>query len=82
MCSLNSAVDRRDDNATSPGAAMTVFTILELEFLTSLRRRWSALYANELTALLRELDEPYLLRPRMARRRLRRGVSRRVGRRH
>ncbi len=43
---------------------MPNFTLRDLEFLASLKHCWSRLYGNELARLLRELDEPYLLRPR------------------
>jgi hypothetical protein len=43
---------------------MSIFTMRDLEFVASLKQRWANLYVNELTRLLRELDEPYLLRPR------------------
>jgi len=43
---------------------MSIITERELEFLASLKQRWTRLYFNELARLLRELDEPYGLRPR------------------
>jgi hypothetical protein len=43
---------------------MPIVTLRDLEFLASLKQRWTRLYFNELARLLRELDEPYLMRPR------------------
>jgi hypothetical protein len=64
---------------------MSIFTMRELEFVASLKQRWTNLYFNELTRLLRELDEPYLLRPRAPLRRRPSGPSamnQRPGRKH
>jgi hypothetical protein len=43
---------------------MSIITIRELEFLASLKQRWTRMYFSELARLLRELDGPYGLRPR------------------
>ncbi|HEY8334390.1 MAG TPA: hypothetical protein VIQ05_11425 [Tardiphaga sp.] len=43
---------------------MSIFTLRDLEFVASLKQSWSRLYVIELTRLVHELDEPYLLRLR------------------
>ena len=44
-------------------------SIRELEILAALKRRWVRLYFAELSRLMRELDAPYLFRPRAPSRR-------------
>lgn len=39
-------------------------TMRELEILATVRQRWTTLYFRELTRLLREMNGPYLFRPR------------------
>jgi hypothetical protein len=52
------------------------FTMRELEILAALRPRWTTLYFNELSRLLRQLDGPYLFCPRARPWRRARGCAR------
>jgi hypothetical protein len=48
-------------------------TMRELEILATLKQHWARLYSEELLRLLRELNGPYLFRPRARPRRRLRG---------